>query len=150
MTNSYSGDPADSSKDAVRFWIQDTASPWLFSDEEIEFALTKYGAPLATSAALCETAAAQFARLCDKSVGDLRISYSQRQQAYLNLAGKFRADAVTENMTVYIGGVSKSDVTLVSQNSDRIKPPFRETQFDYFPKVLSEEIDNDDDQSFNS
>ncbi len=28
MTTTYSGNPASSSKDAVRFFIQDTAAPW--------------------------------------------------------------------------------------------------------------------------
>jgi hypothetical protein len=131
MTWTYSGDPATSDKDATRFYIQDTdTTDQQFQDAEINFGLAQYGSPLSTSVALCLALAAKYARLVDKAVGDLRISYSQRSKQYTELATRYRAEAGLSNMTVYTGGTSVADMQNVEQDPDRPVKPFRVGQFD--------------------
>ena len=103
----YSGDPASSDLDAVRFLVGDTdQSGFVLSDPEIEFLITTEGAiyPAAAQAAL--TMAASFGRKADKSVGDLSIRYSDRREHYLELANKLGDEAATKGaaLTGITGG----------------------------------------------
>ena len=55
MSWSYSGDPASTERDAVRFWVQDTDSAVpLLSDQEIDYLLgmwmPQYGSVIFTAA----------------------------------------------------------------------------------------------------
>ena len=53
-TWTYSGDPSNSPKDAVRFWVEDTdSSAWQLSDQEINFVLTQYADPLMAASVVC-------------------------------------------------------------------------------------------------
>lgn len=78
MTWSYSGNPGDSTRDEVRFLIQDTdTTDQLLSNEELDYLITAYsddayGAAVAAVGALIATAARAVEE--SKSVGDLSIS----------------------------------------------------------------------------
>ena len=79
MSWTYSRDPSVSDRDKVRFLIGDTdVDDQLISDEEIDWLLTEESSVTSASVRACETVAAKFARLADKSVGDLRLSLSQK------------------------------------------------------------------------
>lgn len=130
MTATYGGDPSASSKDAVRFWIQDTASPFDITDEEIAFVLTLEANPQSAAAQVCRALAAKFAKAVDKKVGDLSISYSDRQAHYLALADQLDAQGGLTGLMPYAGGISLSDVAAVEANTDRPTPAFRQGQFD--------------------
>lgn len=79
MTFSYSGNPASSTRDLVRFLIQDTASTTaVFQNEELDYLVTTWTNGYAAAVAAAEVAALKFSREADysKSVGDLSLSES--------------------------------------------------------------------------
>lgn len=146
MAWTYSGDPANSPLDATRFFVQDTVSTdQQFQDAEVNYVLTKYPQPRAAAAMLADVLALKYARFADKAVGDLRISYNQRAKTYQALAATLRAEAATEDLTVYSGGISVSDAQKVEANTDRVKPPFKIGKDDYFPPQQSVPVDDGSD-----
>ena len=86
MTWTYT-DPATSTRDELRFMVGDTdTDDQLLSDEEIAYLLVAWiNVPVAASKA-ASAIAARFSRLADKSVGELRISLSQKVASYRQLA----------------------------------------------------------------
>jgi hypothetical protein len=93
MTWTYSGDPSTSTRNYVRFLINDTISTdALFSDEEITYVITEWsGDAYEAARELAEILIARFARLADsssKSVGDISVSesYSSKITHYKELA----------------------------------------------------------------
>jgi len=120
MTAEYSGDPATSTKDEVRFLVGDTdmTAP-LIQDEEIDYLVTNQGSAGAAAIRACEVLATGFARLAsDKQVGDLKVSYSNRVADFRALAKDMRRRYLTP--IPYVGGVSIADKIGVLANSDRV------------------------------
>lgn len=95
MSWSYSGDPASSDKDTVRFYTQDTDSAMqMLQDEEIAFLLDQWsgvsGYALFTAAVACEVIAGRFAREIDVSADGVSVSAGQLQQRFNDLASSLR------------------------------------------------------------
>jgi hypothetical protein len=98
---SYSGNPADSAKDEVRFLVGDTdRDDQLLSDEEIAFMISLY--PKATGyanwdcAAECaRTIASKFSKLISKTVGSLSLQYGDKARQYAELADRLAKNAET-------------------------------------------------------
>jgi hypothetical protein len=96
MAFTYTGDPAGSNRDKVRFLIQDTvASNALIQDEEIAYLLATWNNDVFDAAiAAAELISGQFARKTNysRSVGDLSISESFASSAaeYRTLADRLR------------------------------------------------------------
>ena len=93
MTFTYSGDPSTSTRNYVRFLLNDTDSTdALFSDEEIAYVITEWSGDAYDAAReLAEILIARFARLADstsKSVGDISVSesYGSKIAHYQQLA----------------------------------------------------------------
>lgn len=93
MTFTYSGDPSTSTRNYVRFLLNDTDSTdALFSDEEITYVINEWsGDAYEAARELAEILIARFARLADstsKSVGDISVSesYSSKIAHYQALA----------------------------------------------------------------
>ena len=79
MSWSYTGDPASSNKDLVRFLLRDTLSTdQLLSDEEINYLVATWVDPYEAARNGALTLMAKFVRQADlsRSVGDLSISES--------------------------------------------------------------------------
>lgn len=98
MTWTYSGDPSDSDKDAVRFTVGDTdTTDQLVTDEEIAYLLVVHGAVGMASVGAARAIAAKYSRKADqsRSVGDLSLSqqYSQQATSYHHLADHLLAIA---------------------------------------------------------
>lgn len=77
MTWTYSGNPGSSSRDEVRFLIQDTdTDDQLLSNEEIDYLLTSYGDPYSAAVAAVVSLIGQAARSEEESkkVGDLSLT----------------------------------------------------------------------------
>lgn len=98
MTFTYSGDPSTSTRNKVRFLINDTdATDVLFTDEELDYLIGEWGTNVyEISRACCETLVSRFSRLSDstsKSVGDISVSeaYTAKSQQYKQLAESFLA-----------------------------------------------------------
>lgn len=133
-TYTYSGNPASSPKDAVRFYVGDVdvARP-LLSDEEYAFLLSGTNpADTATQAAVqaLRILATKFAREADITVGDISKSFSQVSKAFAE-----RADALEEQLALsyaipYFGGTSRAAKDELDNNVDGVAPMFRIGQFD--------------------
>lgn len=96
MPSSYSGDPAHSPRDAVRFLVGDAGPTFEMTDPEIDFLLGQYGLqPYMAAAAVAESLAGRYARDADITQGDIQIRKSARSTALLALAGQLREAAAT-------------------------------------------------------
>lgn len=139
MTWSYSGDPASSDLDQVRFLIGDTdTDDQLVNNEEVDWSLSQFSVYIA-AAELCDAIAAKFARKVDKSVGDLKISFSKQGEQYSKKAKQLRSRGSFAGITPYAGGISVSDKESTRENSDRVSPTFRKGMTDF------DSISNPDD-----
>jgi hypothetical protein len=100
---SYSGDPDFSSKDKVRFYLQDTdGSDPLLSDQEINHLLKKWmptwGSEVYIAAVGAEIIAGRFAREVATSADGVNIGVEQLQQKYNDLALSLRDMYKNENI----------------------------------------------------
>ena len=125
MAWSYSGDPASSEKDAVRFLIGDTdTDDQQLSDAEINYLIAQWGGVMVSAINAVRGIIARYARLVSKQVGDLSIDYSDRLAAYQALVGQLEAGNI-KDVDLYAGGISVSDVQTVNLDTDRVRPAFR-------------------------
>jgi len=95
----YSGDPASSTRDKVRFLCGDTDSTdQQLNDAEIAFLITEWVDAYLAAANACDAIASKFQRQSDysKSVGDMSIStqFQAQAQNYLQRATNLRAQAM--------------------------------------------------------
>jgi hypothetical protein len=136
----YSGDPASSARDAIRFLVGDTdTNDQLLSDEEIAWVNTEAtGSPTSTDSLYeaavrcCITIAAKLAREADKQIGDLSVKLSQRAGAYRTQADELRTLAQREGSVPvpYAGGITISDKDIDEENSDLFRGWFSSGQFE--------------------
>lgn len=145
MSFTYSGDPLSSLRDEVRFLIGDTnENDAQFSDREIEYLLADESNVYLAAANGAFSLAAKYARMVDKSVGDLSISYSQRQKHFADLAAQLQRLSVTaQDGTVarpYAGGISQADKDTVESDTDRVAG-FRKGMHDFLGDVDLETLD---------
>ena len=85
----YSGNPADSDLDAVRFALADTnnsGSGFILTDPEIQYLLDTESSITAAAATGARNIAAVYGSKADKSVGDLSIRYASRRDYYMKLS----------------------------------------------------------------
>lgn len=130
----YSGDPADSSLDAVRFLIQDTSTSPFFADAEINYTIGLYPTVMLAAAGLCDQAITASMSLStgqsvsEKQVGDLRIRYDVGSGGtadhWRSIKQSLRAQAARISGTMYTGGVSEADKDSEETDSDRVAPRF--------------------------
>lgn len=123
----YSGDPSNNNRDAIRFMIGDTiqTDPQLM-DSEIAFALAQSPGNLNRVASnICFSLAAKFARLVDTVDRELRTMYSSKSRNYRQMAISFMviADQSGAGMP-YAGGISIADKRRQQSNTDRVQPQF--------------------------
>jgi hypothetical protein len=124
---SYSGNPANSTLDAVRFTIGDTdaACPQL-QDEEITYAYNQIGNVYGAAAMCCQVLATNMSRLADQSSGQSKLTYSQRATAYVKRAREFETIMVARGGALtYAGGISIADRQRQEQDPDRSQPQFQ-------------------------
>lgn len=128
----YSGNPGFSLKDQVRFIIQDTQeNDQLLLDGEITWLLSQYGNDCyQTSIRACEMIMTKFARLCDESVGQVKITYSQKVEAYTKMQAMLRERLAIENTGVFAGGIYKVDKMTNRQDRGLVKPDFTKKQME--------------------
>lgn len=95
MTWSYSGSPASSHRDAIRFYVGDIdpALP-LLQDEDIDFLLDKwldlYGSDLMVAAGAAEIISNHFGREVSVSADGVSVGSSELQQKYNDIAMNLR------------------------------------------------------------
>ena len=150
MTWSYSGNPASSTKDLVRFLIGDTSptavppdpvpSFVLVSDEEINAVLSYQSNPVYAAAAICDSLSAKFSVQVDRTIGATSVRSSQRADAYAKLATRLRAggagnlpggDGSGERVgDMVVGGLDVSENEALREDSSTEQPSFNVGQDD--------------------
>ena len=77
------------------------------------------------------TIASKFSRLADQSVGDMRVDMFQKAENARLQAKELKILAQSEGgtPTPYSGGITVSDKETDQDNSNLIKPSFRQGQF---------------------
>jgi hypothetical protein len=125
MSWRYSGDPADSSGDMVRFLVGDTnTTDQQITDEEIAWLLTEESTVYLAAAAAARAIGAKYARQVDKAVGDLRLSASQRAAHYRDLAATLTRRAQIAGAVPFAGGISAASKQTLNDDTDRVRPAF--------------------------
>jgi len=133
MTFTYTGDPASSDRDAVRFWIGDTDDDnVLLSDEEIAYANSVHGNVFFTSAALCEQLAATGNSITGGvlKVGDLQEDRGSLSDHFNSLAKSLRRKGMMQAVPI-VGGTSIADKQSAANDTDLPSPSFTRGQFDH-------------------
>ncbi len=125
MTWTYSGDPASSDKDTVRFLVGDTdINAQELSDEEVLWLLTIESTPSRAAARGAETLASKYAKLVDKSIGAASISASQRYEHYRQMSLRLWATETSAGAVPFAGGISETSKNEISNDPDRVEPSF--------------------------
>lgn len=117
-TYSYSGDPNTSSKDTVRFLLNDKGpDSWLLSDEEIAWSLTQDTNPFMAAALNAEQIAAYYSSRTDKTIGPLTIRNGDKAQSYSSLARRLRlmAGQYASGVTAIMTQSSKDHIFVIGQ-----------------------------------
>lgn len=133
-------------RNKIRFMVGDTdTNDQLVSDEEIAFALTQFPANINSAAGfVCRSISAKLARLVDTKIESVSVNYSQRAQQYMALSAKFDKDASSGAGAAFgapvVGGISVSEMQAVEEDTDRVKPKFKQGMLDN-PDDNSDELE---------
>lgn len=121
----YTGDPATSPTDRVRFLVGDTSlsSPDL-SDPEVAYLLDDEGDDTRRAAArAAEVLSAKYAKQSEeRAVGPLRLrSLTDKSKKFADLAKRLWAQASSADAALgpYAGGISKADKSAREDDTDR-------------------------------
>lgn len=136
--STYSGDPSYSDKDAVRFLLEDTdTANFQFTDAELSYLLTQFPDPLFAASRAAKTLSLRYSKSADKQVGDLRISYSARAKAFMDLANDLEVRASISDLQIFAGGVYLADKQTNEQDTSLARPAFRRGMTDAPGNVFS-------------
>lgn len=127
MSWTYTADPANSTRDAVRLLIGDTdTNDQQLQDGEISWFLSQAGgSALQGAIAACRALQAKYARLADTTVDDVQVRASQRRDGYRALIASLQAQAATSPSALpYCGGISIADKAAREADTDRVEPFF--------------------------
>lgn len=131
MTWTYSGNPASSNRDLVRFLIHDTdTTAQLLTDEEIDGLLTIEGSARGAAILAAGSLSARFGRKASMSVGDLSINYGSISSFYGSLVASLRRELVCSSARPYAGGQSIADKDTKEEDDDRVNPSFKRNMHD--------------------
>jgi len=132
VTWTYSGDPATSDKDTVRFLVGDTdADAPEISDEEVLWLLTQEVSPSQAAARGADTLVAKYAKLVDRSIGAASISASQRYEHYRTTAGSLWGAASSTSTMPFAGGISVASKTEIASDTSLVEPAFTRDMMPY-------------------
>ena len=97
----------------------------LLQDGEIEYILDDYNqVPLNAAIRSCEGVIAKFSRLADESVGQVKITLSQKAKSYRSLILDLQSRLSYTDAAPFAGGISVTQVQTTNANADRIRPDF--------------------------
>ena len=129
---SYSGNPADSGRDQVRFLIGDTIeADMLHTNAELDWLLTQHSDVYRAAVEAMEVGISKVARLVDTSSGDLKVMLSQRAEGMTRQATVLRELYETHGGVAvpYAGGLSRDEQKADDRNTDLVGPRFTRGQF---------------------
>lgn len=134
MTWTYSGDPASSDEDAVRFLIGDTvSSEKLVEDEEITWTVSQWNDIYMAAAAVCDAISASYAVEGNVSADGMSFSGLDVASSFAKRASQLRRMSGWQRQASepYVGGISWAERVKADQDSDLIAPYFRSHQHDH-------------------
>ncbi len=135
MSATYSGDPANSPNDEIRFEIGDTeCASALISDEEIAFYVDQGGPTLYAASKAADVLAVSFAQKVDEKIGGTTLSNSQLTKNYRDMAKRLRVRAGYSETAIlpvamFVGGISDDRKEVDRADTDLVQPDFRKGQF---------------------
>jgi len=108
--------------------IQDTATPWEFSDEEINFMVSDAGSAEAASIELLDTLATKYTAMAEsESTSALSRSWGNRAEKYRAQADRLRARS--QAPVPYCAGISLADKDIDEADTDMVGSRFTRGQF---------------------
>ncbi len=138
MAWTYTGNPALSPLDAVRFEVQDTnEAAQLLTDEEVVYVIDQESGErtpytekqIIRAAARClEVLDRKFAARADTVEGSLRVTYSKQAKQYAERAKELRKRAAGMNAP-WTGGTTASEREARENNTSEVPALFRKGQF---------------------
>ncbi len=130
MAFTWTGDPANSDLEAVRWEINDIDSTNVkFQDAEINYALDQEHSVFNAAARLCEQLQVRYTDAASRTMGPLKVDMGELAKTYARKALALRKRAVAF-ATPYGGGISKAKEELFENDSDLIQPVFEEGMMD--------------------
>ncbi len=138
---SWSYDPTDLNTttasgrlNTVRFLVGDTdTNDQKVQDEEIVFSLSQTNDDVNAAASyVSRTLASKYAsKVTIELDGQLKAQYSDLYKHYQSLADKldYQAKKFGAQLGILAGGISKTRVGVVRDNTDRVQPAFRRDRF---------------------
>lgn len=135
MSFSYSGNPATSDLDWVRFTIQDTGpsysgEPWYWHNEEINGILAGAGNKVIAAAEVLYAWARRIAHNPDFQIGRFSENWNAAAKLLNEKADELMASVAATGIGAFVGGISVSDKAARVANTDRTKAAFRRGMFD--------------------
>jgi hypothetical protein len=131
ITVSVNGLPTSVSQQIaqVRFLVGDTDNE--LTNRDILFALDQNSNPYSAAAICARALSARYARRVDTRFETIESKYSQLRDSYEQLARSLDAQAKKRGGlgTPLAGGISRSDVENVKNDTDRVKPFFYDNIF---------------------
>jgi len=127
-------DTASGRLNATRLLLGDTDSTdQQVQDEEVTFALSETNNNVYYAAAwLSRTVAGKYSRQVTTELdGQLSVEYSDLAKQYYQLADQleYQGTKAGARIGVKAGGISKTEIENVRQNTNRVKPSFRRDRF---------------------
>lgn len=114
----YSGDPASSPLDAIRFWAQDTGTPPLLNDNELNYLITfaavdPVESPQLAAALACELIASKYVGEVAISADGVSYSGQDLYTKWLQLAKDLRKSelvSLAATSQPYAGGITVGEI----------------------------------------
>jgi hypothetical protein len=124
MAFTWTGDPAASTIEKIRWEIGDTDSTNpKFTDAEVQYAYDQEHSVYPAAARLCEQLATTLADSVDRSLGPLSVKVGQKIEFYTKRAKELRKHGA-KYATPYVGGISKDKEELFEDDTDLNQPYF--------------------------
>lgn len=126
----YTFDPQNEPRDAVRFLIGDTdeCDP-LIDDREIAYAIQQKGPGLGAAYFCAQALAAKFTRQVTASAGQISESASERARQFRELADSLSQQLASRARPVF-GGTSVAKIQAQNEDLSRPQPSSKRDQFD--------------------
>jgi hypothetical protein len=124
---SYSGDPASSAKDAVRFHIGDTdVTNEYFNDAEITYMLSNNNNYVfQTAYQACYQLIARFSRYANEAVGGVRVDFSNLSKQFTDLASELKQQMYKDGEPqILAGGIDLAEKEANSTDTELVAPKF--------------------------
>src|SRR3990172_2286066 len=128
----YGGDPAVSTRDAVRWYAGDTDRERAqLDDREIDFAIVQQPNPRYAAALCLDAMAAKFSYKASISVGEVSRELGEIADKLRARAEELRKEASKSNVLPFFGGLTVQGKIDLDNRTGDVQPHFRMGQFDH-------------------